>query len=276
MCVARPEIASPQLPPSVIPTPCASGRAVQQGNAARVTLSWPHAARAANAASKALPRQVWMRLRPPKLRREISDFDGQWKFSSPAARRCETPCGEEYCCLGRRAKKSDTFDGRCAKCTAGCADLATLDFRVLLAMDACLLPRTKRVGRGAATLAADRVALAHAVAFTAFLQPIPSPPLSCRHAHPVIISDASCGRAYTSIVRAVRSVQRRSLFALGVSNRSEKACTRLNLSCGAPPHAPGSPSRVQSELQCARAQNRELRLSAKCLLKRVHSEKSAI
>ena len=72
-------------------------------------------------------------------------------------------------------------------------------------MDACLLPRTKRGGRGAATLAADRVALARAVAFTAFLQPIPSPPLSCRHAHPVIISDAQCGRDYTSIVRAVRT-----------------------------------------------------------------------
>ena len=156
-----------------------------------------------------------MRLRRPKLPREISDFDWHWKFSSPAARRCVTPCGEEYFCLGRRAKKSDTFVGRCAKCTPGYADLATLDFRVLLAMDACLLPRTKRGGRGAATLAADRVALARAVAFTAFLQPIPSPPLSCRHAHPVIISDAQCGRAYTSIVRAVWGVQRgRIAFAI--------------------------------------------------------------
>ena len=38
MCVARPENASPQLPPSVSPTPCASGSSVQQGNAVRVTL----------------------------------------------------------------------------------------------------------------------------------------------------------------------------------------------------------------------------------------------
>lgn len=156
-----------------------------------------------------------MRLRRPKLPREISDFDGHWKFSSPAARRCVTPCGEGVLLPGEAREKSDTFVRRCAKCTPGYADLATLDFRVLLAMDACLLPRTKRGGRGAATLAADRVALARAVAFTAFLQPIPSPPLSCRHAHPVIISDAQCGRAYTSIVRAVRSVQRgRIVFAI--------------------------------------------------------------
>ena len=119
MCVARPENASLQPPPSAFPTPCASGRSVQHGNAVRVTLSWPHAARAAHAARIALPRQVWMRLRCPKLPREISDFDGHWKFSSPAARRCVTPCGEEYCCLGRRAKKNDTFVGRCAKCTRG-------------------------------------------------------------------------------------------------------------------------------------------------------------
>jgi len=180
---------------------------------------------------------------PPPNSREISDFDGHWKLSSPAARRCETPCGEEYCCLGRRAKKSDTFVGRCAKCTPGCADLATLDFRVLLAMDACLLPRTKCGGRGAATLAADRVALARAVAFTAFLQPIPSPPLSCRHAHLVIISDAQCGRAYIRpLCELCGACSEVELFLLSflLSNRSEKACTRLKFSCGAPPHAPGS------------------------------------
>ena len=46
---------------------------------------------------------------------------------------------------------------------------------------------------------------------------------------------------------------------------------KLKFCCGALPQ-----TRVQSELQRGRAQNRELRLSAKCLLKRVHSEKSAI
>ena len=81
-------------------------------------------------------------------------------------------------------------------------------------MDACLLPRTKRGGRGAATLAADRVALARAVAFTAFLQPIPSPPLSCRHAHPVIISDAQCGRAYL-YVHCARCAERVALDSAG-------------------------------------------------------------
>ena len=39
MCVVRPENASLQSPASVLPTPCASGRSVQQGNAVRVTLS---------------------------------------------------------------------------------------------------------------------------------------------------------------------------------------------------------------------------------------------
>ena len=38
MCVARPENASLQPPTSVFPTPCASGRSVQQGNAVQVTL----------------------------------------------------------------------------------------------------------------------------------------------------------------------------------------------------------------------------------------------
>ena len=54
-------------------------------------------------------------------------------------------------------------------------------------------------GRGAATLAAERVASACAVVSTAFLQPLHSPPLFCRHAHPVIISDAQCGRVHASI-----------------------------------------------------------------------------
>ena len=73
MCVVRPENASVQPRASVFPTPCASGRSVQQANAVRVTLSWPHAARAAHAGI-ALPRQVWMRLRRPKLPRKISDL----------------------------------------------------------------------------------------------------------------------------------------------------------------------------------------------------------
>ena len=55
MCVVRPETASPQLPTRVPPTPCASGRSVQQANAVRVTLNWPHAARAAHAARIAVP-----------------------------------------------------------------------------------------------------------------------------------------------------------------------------------------------------------------------------
>ena len=38
MCVVRPENASLQPPTSVPPTPCASGRSVQQGNAVQVTL----------------------------------------------------------------------------------------------------------------------------------------------------------------------------------------------------------------------------------------------
>ena len=109
MCVVRPENASLQPPTSVLPTPCASGRSVQQGNAVRVTLSWPHAARAAHAARIALPRQVWMRLRRPKFRREISDFDGHWKVSSPAARRCVTPCGEGVLLPGEAREKKRHF-----------------------------------------------------------------------------------------------------------------------------------------------------------------------
>ena len=110
--------------------------------------------------------------------------------------------------------------------------------------------------------------------------PLPSPPSFSHHPHhrspaatltlSSLVTPNVDAPIYTSIVRAVRSVQRgRIVF-----------CYQIGLK----KHAPGKrflgglrpTPRVQSELQSARAQNSELRLSAKCLLKRVHSEKSAI
>jgi len=238
MCVARPENASLQPPPSVFPTPCASGRSVQQGNAVRVTLSWPHAARTAHAARIALPRQVWIRLRCPKLRREISDFDGHWKFSSPPTRRCETPCGEEYCCLGRRAKKATlSLEG------VPNARLATLTSPLLISvcfwqwMRVCCHghawrkrrchPR-RRPRRPRPCRCLHRLPSANTL--TTALLPPRSPP--------VIISDAQCGRVYASIDSCAERAASSNCFCYQIGLK--KARSRLKLSSGAPPHTPGS------------------------------------
>ena len=83
-------------------------------------------------------------------------------------------------------------------------------------MDACLLPWT-RVEEEALPPSPPTASPSPV--------PLPSPPSFSQYPHhrspaatltPVIISDAQCGRAYTSIVRAVRSVQRgRIVFCYG-------------------------------------------------------------